>query len=54
MTGIKKVFWETIKILDKNKILDYVVLVGSWAEYIYEISGYLGTKAGIPGFLNPG
>ena len=41
MTDIKKVFWETIKILDKNKILEYVVLVGSWAEYIYEISGYL-------------
>ena len=41
MTDIKKVFWETVRILDKNKILDYVVLVGSWAEYIYEISGYL-------------
>ncbi len=41
MTAIKKVFWETIRILDKNKILEYVILVGSWAEYIYEISGHL-------------
>ena len=41
MTDIKKVFWETIRILDKNKILEYVILVGSWAEYIYEISGHL-------------
>ena len=41
MTDIKKVFWEIVRILDKNKILDYVVLIGSWAEYIYEISGYL-------------
>ena len=41
MTSIKKVFWETIRVLDRNKILGYVVLVGSWAEYIYEISGYL-------------
>ncbi len=41
MTDIKRVFWETIRILDKNKILEYIVLVGSWAEYIYEISGYL-------------
>jgi hypothetical protein len=40
MADIKKVFWEIIKILDKNKILDHVVLVGSWAEYVYEISGY--------------
>ena len=41
MTDIKKVFWETIEVLEKNKILDHVILIGSWAEYIYEISGYL-------------
>ena len=41
MNDIKKIFWETIKILDKNMVLEHVVLIGSWAEYIYEKSGYL-------------
>ena len=41
MNDIKKTFWETIKILGKNKVLEHVVLIGSWAEYIYEISDYL-------------
>lgn len=41
MSDIKKIFWETIKILENNKLLEYVVLIGSWAEYIYEKSGYL-------------
>ncbi|MDD5622242.1 MAG: GSU2403 family nucleotidyltransferase fold protein [Actinomycetota bacterium] len=41
MNGIKKIFWETIKILESNKILEHVVLIGSWAEYIYEKSGCL-------------
>jgi len=41
MNDIRKIFWETIKILDKNKILEHIVLIGSWAEYIYETSGSL-------------
>ena len=41
MNNIKKIFWETIKILEKNKVLEHVVLIGSWAEYIYEVSGYI-------------
>jgi len=41
MNDIKKIFWETIKILEKNRVLEHVVLIGSWAEYIYEISDYL-------------
>lgn len=41
MSDIKKIFWETIRILENNKILEHVVLIGSWAEYIYEKSGYL-------------
>lgn len=41
MNEIKKIFWETINILSKNKILEHIVLIGSWAEYIYEESGYL-------------
>jgi hypothetical protein len=41
MNDIRKIFWETIKILDKNEILEHIVLIGSWSEYIYETSGYL-------------
>ena len=41
MNDIKKIFWETIKILEKNRVLKHVILIGSWAEYIYEISDYL-------------
>lgn len=41
MNDIKKIFWDTITILEKNKILEYIVLIGSWAEYIYEASNYL-------------
>jgi len=41
MNDIRKIFWETIKIFKKNNVLEHVVLIGSWAEYIYEISDYL-------------
>jgi hypothetical protein len=41
MNDIRKIFWETIKILKKNNVLEHVVLIGSWAEYIYEVSDYL-------------
>lgn len=41
MDNIKKIFWETIIILKKNRILEHVVLIGSWVEYIYERSNYL-------------
>ena len=41
MNKIKKTFWETIKVLSKNEVLKHVVLIGSWAEYIYEESGLL-------------
>lgn len=41
MNDIKKIFWDTITILEKNKVLEYIVLIGSWAEYIYEESNYL-------------
>ncbi len=40
MNDIKKLFWDTVKELDKNNVLEYIVLIGSWAEYIYEVSGY--------------
>ena len=41
MNDIKKIFWGTINVLDKNRVLEHIVLIGSWAEYIYEKSGYL-------------
>lgn len=28
-------FWETIKILDEKHVLPCVMVIGSWAEYIY-------------------
>jgi len=31
----KEAFWETIKIFDKEGLLPYVMIIGSWAEYIY-------------------
>ncbi|MDD4146559.1 MAG: GSU2403 family nucleotidyltransferase fold protein [Clostridia bacterium] len=36
------IFWDTIKTLDENGILPYLVLVGSWAEYLYEAVYYKG------------
>jgi hypothetical protein len=41
MNDIKEIFWDVIKILDKHNILDHVVLIGSWAEFVYEKSGFL-------------
>jgi hypothetical protein len=29
------VFWETIDIFDKEGLLSYIMIIGSWAEYIY-------------------
>lgn len=41
MNDIKKIFWDTVKVLYKNQVLEHIVLIGSWVEYIYEVSGYL-------------
>jgi len=41
MNNIRKVFWEIIRVLNENRVLEHVVLIGSWAEYIYEKSGLL-------------
>lgn len=42
MEDIKyKDFWELIKFLDHNGLLDHVIVVGSWAEYLYAQSGTL-------------
>lgn len=36
-----KGFWNFIKFLDENKFLEYVIVIGSWAEYIYQQAGIL-------------
>jgi len=28
-------FWDTIRILDEARVLPYVMVIGSWAEYLY-------------------
>jgi len=37
----QKEFTRFIKLLSDNDCLRYVILVGSWAEYIYEQTGLL-------------
>ena len=34
-------FWEFIKLLHDNGILEHVIVIGSWAEYLYSQSGLL-------------
>ena len=36
MADQKDVFWETLTVLKELNILDNVIVIGSWAEYIYE------------------
>ena len=31
----ESVFWETIDVFDKEGLLPYIMIIGSWAEYIY-------------------
>lgn len=40
MSNQKEVFWDIIKIFDQYKLLDNFIIIGSWAEYIYELSCY--------------
>lgn len=39
-------FWRFIKLLNDNELLEHVVLIGSWCEYIYAQSGYLNGYSG--------
>ena len=32
----RSVFWEVIDVFDKQELLPYVMLMGSWSEYIYQ------------------
>ena len=36
-----RVFWETLHILQEAGALEHLVIIGSWAEYIYEQEGVL-------------
>ena len=40
----KQTFWQTIALFHDVRVLDHIVVVGSWAEYLYQESGV------IPGF----
>jgi hypothetical protein len=31
----EKAFWDTIEVFDKQGLLPYIMVIGSWAEYIY-------------------
>lgn len=31
----ENIFWETIDVFDKQGLLPYIMIIGSWAEYIY-------------------
>jgi len=43
----ESVFWEIIDVFSKQGLLPHVMLVGSWAEYIYERSCLEGFKANL-------
>ena len=36
-----KEFWDLINFLHENELLEFIILIGSWAEYIYAQSGLL-------------
>lgn len=40
MENKKSLFWDTIRIFSENNILEDVILIGSWAEYMYEVANY--------------
>ena len=43
MNEKEEVFWDVLRILDREGVLPYVMLIGSWSEYIYQhflIEGY--------------
>lgn len=40
-TEQSKVFWDTLHILHEAGALEHLIIIGSWAEYIYEQDGML-------------
>ena len=37
----KKTFWQTIALFQAVGLLEYIVVVGSWAEYLYQEAGLI-------------
>lgn len=37
----KNEFYETLQLLDRNDLLQHIILIGSWAEYLYEESNII-------------
>ena len=41
-------FWDTLRILQEAGALEHLIIIGSWADYIYEQEGVLdGFSSGI-------
>jgi len=40
-------FWDIIEVFEKEGLLSYVMLTGSWAEYIYQHNLISGFKANL-------
>lgn len=40
MNKQQETFWEAIEIFNKLGVLSHIVIIGSWAEYIYEERKY--------------
>ena len=34
----RRAFWDIIKTLHDARALEYVIVIGSWAEYLYQVS----------------
>ena len=47
MTEQQKAFWDAIDVFDKEGLLPYVMLIGSWAEYVYQDYLNLGFRANL-------
>lgn len=47
MTSQQKIFWETIKIFSESGVLPYIILIGSWVEYVYEMSYFKDFKSNL-------
>jgi len=47
MTEQQLAFWDLIEVFDKDGLLPYVMLIGSWAEYIYQLELKSGFKSNL-------
>jgi len=47
VTEQQKAFWDLVSVFDKEGLLPYVMLIGSWAEYIYQLHLKSGFEANL-------